>query len=126
MTGAVLDSSALLALVNGESGGDMVAAYLPGATISMVNFAEVVGKLAEAGAPENEIRQKLLVLGLNLVATEEEDACQAGFLRPSTRHLGLSLSDRFCLALGKRTNALVLTSDKAWADVPDVNVRVIR
>jgi PIN domain nuclease of toxin-antitoxin system len=35
---AVLDASALLALLNGEPGADQVAQYIPGALINAVNL----------------------------------------------------------------------------------------
>lgn len=48
---AVLDSSALLAVVLGEPGVDRVIQYLPGVLISTVNIAETVSKLVERGMP---------------------------------------------------------------------------
>jgi len=47
---SVLDASALLALLHDERGADTVAdAIATGAAISVVNLAEVLTKLAEAG-----------------------------------------------------------------------------
>ncbi len=57
---AALDASAVLALLNGEPGVERVAAALgPDTVMSAVNYAEVVGKLADAGMPEDVIRQAL-------------------------------------------------------------------
>ncbi len=55
MSSAVLDASALLALLNDEQGGALVAAALDrGAAIGAVNLSEVVAKLAESGMPEQD------------------------------------------------------------------------
>lgn len=122
----VLDASALLALLNAEAGSDEVAASLPGARISAVNVAEVVGKLAEAGAPEEEILEILEGLGLEIRAAGLQEAMRAGLMRPETRSLRLSLGDRFCLALGRELGAPVLTADRSWVGVPGVAVKVLR
>ena len=42
----------------------------------------------------------------------EEDALEAGRLRRDTRHLGLSLGDRACLALGLRLGLPILHADE--------------
>lgn len=53
MSSAVLDASALLALVNLEEGSKQVAELVAvGATISAVNLSEVVAKLSLVGMPE--------------------------------------------------------------------------
>lgn len=126
MDDAILDASALLALLNGEPGGDVVASHLPGALVSAVNLGEVVARLAEAGAPEHEIRLKLATLGLDIRHAGEADAYASGLLRPATRALGLSLGDRFCLALGKLTGLRVLTADQSWRGVDGIDIVVIR
>ena len=53
----------------------------------------------------------------------------AGRLRAVTAEAGLSLGDRFCLALARRDGLPALTADKQWstvADAADVTVSVIR
>ena len=45
MVKTVIDASALLALLNGEPGADVVAQALPGGVMSAVNVSEVVAKL---------------------------------------------------------------------------------
>ena len=125
---SVLDASALLAAISGEPGSDVVAAPLAAdAAISAVNLSEIVAKLAEAGAPEADIRQALTGLGLEVVAFDTDQAYIAGLMRPSTRSAGLSPGDRACLALAQRLGRPALTTDRAWHGVlPDVEVRVIR
>ena len=103
----------MLDLLQGEPGSDLVAARLAGATISAVNFSEVVAKLAEAGTPEAEIRRALSPLGLEVQAFGEQAAIAAGLLRPVTTALGLSLGDRACLALGVALARPVVTTERA-------------
>lgn len=56
-----------------------------------------------------------------------DDANRAAKLRPLSRHLGLSLGDRVCLALGQRLALPVITSDRRWADLDcGIDVRLIR
>ncbi|MFP4641723.1 MAG: type II toxin-antitoxin system VapC family toxin [Dehalococcoidia bacterium] len=127
MSEAVIDASALLALLNAEPGSDVVAEALPGGAISTVNLSEVVAKLCEAGMPENAIHQALQSLGLEVVPFYEDHAYQAGLLRASTRAAGLSLGDRACLSLAKRMGIAALTTDRTWEGLSvGANVRVIR
>ena len=124
----VLDASALLALVHGEEGAEVVGASIPGAQISAVNLAEVVGKLADVGMPAAEIHVALAGLGLRVVDFDETLAFAAGLLRPVTRSAGLSLGDRACLALAAATKLPALTADRSWAEVvlEDAAVELIR
>jgi ribonuclease VapC len=56
-----------------------------------------------------------------------EQAYQVGLLRPLTRHAGLSLGDRACLALAKQLGLPALTTDRIWEHVAiGVPVQVIR
>lgn len=117
MSDFVLDASALLALVHAEPGADRVRSVLDRAVISAVNLAEVVGRLSEFGGAPEEIRRRLHALRLPVVPVDEDLGYAAGFLRPATRRLGLSLGDRVCLVLAARLGATALTADRAWAEV---------
>jgi PIN domain nuclease of toxin-antitoxin system len=123
----VLDASALLALVNQEPGQAVVAELLPRSLVSVVNASELVAKLTDQGMPENEIQDVLVALNLTVVPFDEGQGLIAGYLRPVTKHLGLSLGDRACLALGLQTQCPVVTADKAWAKLEvGVGIQVIR
>ena len=123
----VIDASALLALLNAETGADVVVEALSEGVISSVNLSEVVAKLCEAGMPEKAIRQILQPLGLEIVPFDEEQSYQAGLLRTSTRDIGISLGDRACLSLAKMLGLVALTADRAWAEISaGVTVKVIR
>ena len=127
MVRMVIDASALLALLNGEPGADVVAQALPGGVISAVNVSEVVAKLAEFGIPEKAIYQALKPLGLDVVFFSEEQAYLAGLLRPATQNIGVSLGDRACLSLAKMQELTALTADRAWANPAiGVTIKVIR
>jgi ribonuclease VapC len=125
----VLDSSAVLALMQREPGADAVAAVLPGALLSMVNLAEVITKLCERGVAVEVARYAIASLGIRIAEFTEEQAMLVGELRPLTRSAGLSLGDRACLALGKISGATVLTTEGVWpqiASAVDVKIQVIR
>lgn len=127
MPEAVIDASALLALLNAEPGADVVAEALPGGVISAVNLSEVVAKLCDAGMPEKTIHQALQPLGIEIVPFDEEQAYQAGLLRTSTQNMGISLGDRACLSLAKMLGVVALTADRAWAGLSvGATVKVIR
>jgi ribonuclease VapC len=128
MSHYILDASALLVLLNQESGDEQVAqAITDGAAISAVNLSEVVAKLSQAGMQETVIHEVLDPLKLDLVDFDKTSAYQAGVLRPLTKHAGLSLGDRACLALAQHLNLPILTTDKVWANLSlDIKIQVIR
>jgi ribonuclease VapC len=129
----VLDASALLAYLQGETGSDLVATALTqGTAISAVNWAEVLSKLSERGKPPQDVAAQLRDLGLlgqaiQIYPVDEELALTIAELLPKTRSMGLSLGDRACLALALKLNLPALTADKIWSNVDvGVAVRLIR
>ena len=124
---AVLDSSALLCLLNGEAGAERVAEALPFAVIGAVNLAEVVTKLRECGLSAEEVEEALGGFNLDVRPFTAVQAYSTGQLRQSTRSQGLSLGDRACLALAVELGAPALTADQAWGKVDaSAAVEVIR
>ncbi len=128
MNSAVLDASALLALLQAEQGSEQVrAALVSGAVMSAVNFSEVVAKLSELDMDAVAIRLVLEPLGLPISTFDIDAAYGAGLLRRPTKAAGLSLGDRACLGLAQRLHLPVVTTDRAWQDLAlDVPVHVIR
>jgi len=123
----VLDASALLAFLQSEPGSGVVESAIRGAVMSSVNWAEVVQKSLARDVMVAGMREDVEAWGLRLVPFGAEDAEAAALLWPQTRHRGLSLADRACLALGMRLDGPVLTADRSWAGVPvGVEVRLIR
>lgn len=127
MAEAVLDASAVLALLADEPGAEPVREVLGSALVSAVNLAEVLAKLTDLGLPESEQRRIMASLDVEVRDFGEDAAWTSAALRPVSRALGLSTGDRACLALALRESLPVLTSDRAWSKLDlDVDVRVIR
>lgn len=127
MSKVVVDASAVLALLNQETGSEEILELIDNAAISSVNLSEVIAKLAEAGIPEEEIRQILLHLNLEVILFNEEQALRAGMMRPATKAIGLSFGDRACLALGIILNQPVITTDRLWSNLNlGLEIRVVR
>lgn len=114
MNKIVLDASAILALLNQETGYELVEKNLPHSIISTVNLSEVITVLNDIGIPQNESENAVAELIKEIVVFDQEQACIAASLRKHTKVHGLSLGDRACLALSQVENAPVLTADKAW------------
>lgn len=100
-----------------------------GAAISVVNWMEVLSKIAERGEdPElaaAEMKGAGLIGGVVTVeAVTEQDSVEIARLRPLTKKQGLSLADRSCLALATRLGLPVVTGDRAWQNLPRVSVAV--
>jgi PIN domain nuclease of toxin-antitoxin system len=129
MSEVVLDASALLALLRDEPGADKVADAIANARMSSVNFAEVVSHFIHAGMPEGEVDAMLKPLPIVVIDADQGLAKIAGRLRAATAEAGLSLGDRFCLALARRDGLPALTADRQWQNVANaagVTVSVIR
>lgn len=117
MTAAVLDASAVIALLKGERGASKVAGVVADAVVGVFNQAEVVSHFVCLGAPESEVRTMLGALPYTVVPADEALSWEAGLLRAATADAGLSLGDRFCLALARRLDLPAYTADRAWKDV---------
>lgn len=71
----------------------------------------------------------LSLLPVTVIAADSTLALEAGHLRPITSFAGLSLGDRFCLALARQLDRPVLTADRNWVRVADavgVEIELIR
>jgi PIN domain nuclease of toxin-antitoxin system len=128
VSNAVLDASAVLALLRREVGWEAVAqAIVAGSAMSAVNLAEVVGRLAEDGMDEVDIREVIDRLDVEVISFGADQAFRGGVLQPLTRTLGLSLGDSACLALAESMNLPAITADRIWASLPlPIQVQVVR
>jgi len=124
MTRYVIDSSAVLADIAGEPGAEIVRTEGKKAMISAVNFAEIITKLIEFGASPEEARFVAERGGFEIMPADQQRAAMAGMLHGKTRGTGVSLGDRFCLALAQETGHPVLTADRRWATL-DLGVEVV-
>lgn len=109
----LLDSSALLAYLQGEPGADVVAEALRAeSSCSAANWSEVAQKsLLHTGA-WLESKGFLLGLGVTIEPVTAADAERAAELWQPGR--GLPLADRLCLATGERLDAIIWTADAEW------------
>jgi PIN domain nuclease of toxin-antitoxin system len=125
----VYDASALLALLNGEPGGDRVLQFLgegPSAVAS-VNYTEVLSKLLDRGLAEAAADEAWRSLEIAVHAVDASLARHAAQLRGTTRSFGLSLADRCCLALAARLDgATIVTADRAWKSLKGFRFTIIR
>lgn len=123
----VLDASAVLAFLHGESGAQTVADSLGGALLSTVNWSEVVQKAIRHDVDVRGMREDFVGLGVRFVAfTTAQSELAAGLWR-DTHAYGLSLADRACLSLGLVHQCPVMTADRAWQQLElGLEVRLIR
>jgi ribonuclease VapC len=121
---AVLDASAILAVIFKEEGLDRVLATIGESVMSVVNLGEVLVKTTRRGMDAGEVKTLLDEFGILWTAPDDNDALVAASFPDQ---LGLSIGDRFCLALAAERGLPVLTSDHAWfALAPAIDVQLIR
>jgi ribonuclease VapC len=127
VTEFVLDASALLAVLLGELGQEIVRPHLSHAIISSVNYAEVLRRAAKlTGSVDVAVfqvdRQRIPV-----VPFDTEQARVSATLVAVTQPLGLSLGDRACLSLAMVRNCRAFTADRAWGNLAlDLEITLIR
>ncbi|HVX13845.1 MAG TPA: type II toxin-antitoxin system VapC family toxin [Pirellulales bacterium] len=127
MSKVVLDASALLALLFGEPGCEIVASRGNGAILSSVGYSETLAKMIDRSFELADAERIIGRLSLRIAAFDSEAAALAASFRRHTKQFGLSFADRACLALGLKTGFPVLTADQRWAEVPgQVKVELIR
>ena len=107
---SVVDASAALAIINQEPEREKAAVLVRGGTISPLNAAEVVQDLVKTGRTIDEATQLLDGLRFVWSAPTRGQAIRAAELRQP----GLSLADRFCIALGEELGQPLVTKDSQW------------
>jgi PIN domain nuclease of toxin-antitoxin system len=124
MRHSVLDSSAVLAFLKGEPGGEALnEELLAQAAISTVNLAEVQSVLVRDGMTLEEAWEDACSTVASIEPFTAAHAKLAGSLIAQTRSRGLSLGDRACLALAITLDGPVYTADQAWRDL-DLGCRI--
>ena len=128
MSKVILDSSALLALIKNEPGSAIIEQLLGHVVMSSINIAEVATILLNANVTLDECQSCILPFVTYVIPFNQDHAFQAAVLRNLTRHKGLSLGDRACLALGIIMHCPIYTADKVWADldIDGLEVRLFR
>jgi PIN domain nuclease of toxin-antitoxin system len=125
---AVLDSSAVLAVLFNEKGAEIVSGHIAeGAIMSSVNLAEVASKLNEIGYSDEQLEISLFSFASTSVEFDARQAMASGKLRKASMPKGLSLGDRCCLALAELNNSVAVTADRAWLSVREgIEIELIR
>jgi ribonuclease VapC len=121
----VLDASALLALIQRETGGEKVLPMLPRATMSAVNFCETMQRLRRGGMPVESVTELLTSMVKDTVAFDRETAHIAAAIHEKTRGEGLSFGDCACLAVALMHGIPAVTAERKW-DQCDVGVEIIQ
>jgi ribonuclease VapC len=114
VSSVVLDASAVIALMHGEKGHEIVRRHLEGAMILAINYSEVLKKAVEGGGSLNAAHYHLENLSLTVVPFDEHLAVKTAELWTAGRKAGLSMADRACIALAIDRKAKVITADKDW------------
>lgn len=120
----VLDASVILAVVFDEPGGELDDAVVRRSVVSAVNATEVDAKLLERGVPDGDIDAVWDALGVEIVPCARPTASVAASLLSTYRSRGLSLGDAVCLATAHVHGLPVLTADRLWAQLPDLQMEV--
>lgn len=122
---AVLDSSAVLAAVFAEQGAEEVVPLLATSLTPAPQWSEILQKVRSLGHDPRASARRLRGLGLGVKPVAGDDAERAAALwRPND---GLSLADRFCVAVAERLALPCLTADRLWARIgTDAEVVLIR
>jgi ribonuclease VapC len=124
---AVLDSSAVLALLQSEVGSVVVASVVHGALLSSVNLAEIYTKAVLRGSGGLPAWNSILSLRCEICPLTQEQARLTGELAATTKLYGLSLGERACLALAIERKARAYTTDRTWKKLSlGVEIEVIR
>lgn len=118
----VLDSSAVVAMLQGEPGADVVEQRLErgDCSIGAANWSEVAQKVSRVEGAWPLARDLLLGYDLRIESVGREDAEAAASLWRSGS--GLSLADRLCIALARRESTDLLSADGEWAGLPGVEL----
>ena len=124
---AVLDASAVLALLADEPGADDVETLLDGSAMSTVNVSEVLQRSIQHGIETEGLEYDLQGLGVDLYPFDVDQARATAELWERAPRAGLSLGDRACLSLAGGLRAVAVTTDRRWSRLDvGVSVRVIR
>jgi len=128
MASVVFDASAVIALLRGELGAEIIAAHAGDALISAVNLQEVVKALLARGAPIEAARAMIDELHLEVRPHGAAEAYAAAALHGVTREFGSGLGDRTCMALAIAEGLPAITTDRDWLrlDIPSLAVTLAR
>lgn len=125
----VVDAAAVLALMLGESGGELVAGVIRGSVMSAVNASESCARAVERGATADDMLSLIRSFEVRIVPFDLDQALAAARLRVPTKSAGLGIGDRACLALAERLGGAIYTGDRRLAAAGEAigfDIRLIR
>ncbi len=124
----VLDASAVLAVLGGERGASEVVERSAGGIVSTVNLAEVLQKAAHNGVAAHTVNTLIGQAEWGVVPFDDQMALAAADLWLLTKHKGLSLGDRSCLALAQAVSGVALTLDTGWAglEIEGASIHIVQ
>lgn len=128
MTSVVFDASAVLALIGGEPGADIVTNHIDHGIISAVNLQEIIKELLRRSIPLDNILEIIDALHLNVRVHGRDEAIAAAALYSATKEYGSGLGDRSCMALAIAEKIPALTADHSWTKVKmrGLKIKLIR
>jgi PIN domain nuclease of toxin-antitoxin system len=128
MNKVILDSSALLALINNEEGSSVVEELLGSIIMSSINISEVASILLDSEMDTEQVSKAIEPFIDSIIDFDFEYSILCASLKKSTKHLGLSLGDRACISLGIKLIFPIYTADKLWAELKleNADIRLIR
>lgn len=115
MSKYLMDSSAVLTILFDELGSNEILKYLGNASISSVNYCEVISKVVQRKACPEISNLQIKSIIENIIPFDEKIALYAGTLINSTKEFGLSLGDRACIATAINHEFEIITTDKIWS-----------
>lgn len=127
MAEAVLDASAILALVRQEPGAGTVGQIIARSIVCTVNASEAVAKLVQKGVGPEVAEDIVFGLPFETADFDRSLAAAAGRMWLRGSKAGLSFGDRACLALAEASGLPAITADQQWKRfVSVVEVKYIR
>ena len=124
----ILDASALLALIQEETGAEIIKPLLKFSVMSAVNVTETLSVLQRTNISSEEGLALIMDIVTTIVPFDLEQAEQVAKLHPFVQPQGLSLADRACIALGIKLQIPIYTADRIWVELKldNIDIRLIR
>ncbi|WP_032138870.1 type II toxin-antitoxin system VapC family toxin [Rickettsia tamurae] len=124
----VLDTSALLALLQNEPGSTIVKPLIQFSCMSTVNITEVLTSLQRMKITMDTAYTLVTEIIPSIIPFDLEQAAHTAQLQPYTQPKGLSLGDRACITLGIKLQVPIYTVDKIWAELKlnNADIKLIR
>jgi ribonuclease VapC len=88
-------------------------------------LSEVAECIVRDGIDVTPLIQHLEKTSIEIVPFSQEHALHAADFIMKTKPYGLSLGDRACLGLAATRHLSALTADVIWANIEDLNVKII-